>query len=88
MFGASGAISWIVCLISGNIVTVDMIPFAAAFAVMVTVSMVSTYGAYERGSVAGTVLFSSAGLVVVIVFSVIFFNEELDALKIIGILSI
>ena len=49
MFGASGAISWIVCLISGNIVTVDMIPFAAAFAVMVAVSMVSTYGAYERG---------------------------------------
>ena len=88
MFGAAGIISWIVCLFSGNAITADMLPFAAAFAVMVTVSMISSYVAYEKGSVAGTALFSNAGLIVVIVFSVLFFKEELNALKIIGITGV
>lgn len=81
----AGVISWIVCAVTRQRVTLDMLPFAAIFAVLYVLGVISAYLAYEKGSLAGTSLFANSSLVIVVLFSTFAFNEEFTVLSAIGI---
>lgn len=86
--GVAGILSWIVCIVTRQAVTKDMILYAIVFAILFISCMLATYKAYEKGSMSGTALFSNAGLVVVILFSVLAYKEPFGITRILGVAGV
>ena len=86
--GAASVLSWIVCLITKQSVTKDMFLFAIIFALLFVTGMVAMYKAYTCGSMSATSLFGNASLVVVVLFSALYFGDEMNAFKIIGVIGV
>ena len=88
LVGLAGVISWCLCLFCKQTVTKDMFLYALLFALFYIVGTMCGLTAYQKGSLSGTSLFSNASLVVVVLFSTLYFKEPLTPISIIGVLGV
>ncbi|MBE7067715.1 MAG: hypothetical protein E7381_00280 [Clostridiales bacterium] len=86
--GAASLASWLICLITKQSVTKDMFLFAGIFAVLFITGMIAMYKAYTCGSMSATSLFGNASLVVVVLFSALYFGDTMNVFKIIGVIGV
>ena len=84
---AAGAISWTVSFLLGNRVSADMLFYAIPFACLYAVGTLLAYTAFSIGPLSGTTLFGNSSLVLVILFSCVYFKERLTLVGGIGVVG-
>ena len=89
MCGGAGVMAWIVTLLAKERVTADMFLYAGIFSVCFVTCMVFVYKTYEKGPLAVTSLFANASLLIVVVlFSSIYFHEPMSFRNVIGLIGV
>ena len=85
--GVSLIVSLIIVLCTGDEITKDMFFYGLLFGIVLVVGSICNYCAYERGSLTGTTLFNQGGLIVVVLFGIIYFKEDFNLILGLGVIS-
>ena len=85
--GIAAVLLWSISAILHESISNEMFIYALIFAFLGVIGKLAGYIAYQKGSMAGTTLFANSSLIIVVLFSVLYFQERFDWLSAMGIIG-